>query len=114
MNRRRLLALLIKNQEFNCTDCTACCKFRVSLSKEDIARIKTKKEYVEEEKGKKYIKRVNGYCIFMNIKEGKSSCSIYEMRPKICREFPKIKCCGFDTYDPRCEAFKIPKFLKKL
>ena len=33
------------------------------------------------------LKRVNGYCMFVEIKQGIASCSIYDARPKVCREY---------------------------
>ncbi|MFH1307572.1 MAG: YkgJ family cysteine cluster protein [archaeon] len=107
-----IISFLFK-KNFKCTNCTQCCKLRVKLSKKDIERIKTELDYIETDKGKKWIKRVNNYCIFMNIKQGKSRCSIYKNRPDICRVFPVRRIFGFKSYDHRCKAFKFPKILSK-
>ena len=101
-----ILSRLFK-REFKCTNCTGCCKLRVFLSEKDIKRIKTKCDYIRKIGKMKLIKRVNGYCIFLNIKEGKSKCSIYKMRPDICRKFPERKIFGCKSYDPRCPAFNV-------
>ena len=72
--------------------CGLCCSLVVKLSEEDIKRIQGlgyKKDLFVEEiaKGKKALKRINGYCRFVVIKDGIATCTIYDHRPKVCREF---------------------------
>jgi Fe-S-cluster containining protein len=112
--RNDIKSLMLRNKKFKCIDCPICCKLRVRLYKKDIEIIKTDLDYIDEEKGKKWIKRINGHCIFQEIKEGKSRCSIYKMRPEICRSYPRRTFMGMKCYDYRCKAFKLPKFMRYL
>ena len=91
-------------EKFRCLRCGKCCKLRVDLSDEDIKRIKMagKRDFIE---GKNHLKRINGFCKFLELKEGKSSCSIYKIRPAICREYPRIKRKILpDSRDLRCKT----------
>ncbi len=78
-----------------CKRCGECCT-SPRLSRKDIERIK-KAGYKEEDFvyrdnfGNAYMKEKNGYCIFLRRnKEGKwkTSCLIYGIRPRVCREYP--------------------------
>ncbi|RLE45420.1 hypothetical protein DRJ22_04420 [Candidatus Woesearchaeota archaeon] len=110
----QIKAIFIRNQKFVCSRCGECCRLLVSLDKQDIETIKDKghKNFFYVKNKKKYLKRVKGHCMFLKFNNGKASCSIYDYRPKICRNFPKVKVFGVDAYDPRCNAFKLPKFLR--
>lgn len=99
-------SLINRYKKFKCVNCTKCCKLKVDLTNEDIKRINTKINYIDNSSGKKIIKRINGYCIFLNIKEGKSKCAIYNMRPEICRNFPKTKIFGIKCNDSTCNGLK--------
>lgn len=112
--KSEIKSLMLRKQQFKCTNCTSCCKLQVKLEKEDIKRIKTNIDYILNEKGKRYIKRINGYCIFQTIRQGRSSCSIYPMRPAICRRFPHKTIWGVKCFDSRCSALKLPKFMRFL
>ena len=94
------------NKKKKCSNCGVCCRFHVRLSEKDIRRIKTDVDYVENVGGKKWIKRKNGYCIFLEIKEGKSSCTIYSKRPNVCRKYPFGEFFGLRTKDFRCTKLK--------
>lgn len=76
--------------------CGLCCTLLVRLGKEDIFRIRKlgykEQSFVDKDsKGAPILKRINGYCRFMEIKEGIASCTIYDSRPKICREYVCIE-----------------------
>ncbi len=112
--RLQFRSLVLRNQEFKCIHCTECCKLRVKLSDKDIKRIETDIDYIDKDKGNRWIKKVNGYCIFLNITQGKSSCSIYDMRPEVCRSYPRIRPFGIKSFDPRCKALKLPRIFRFL
>jgi Fe-S-cluster containining protein len=80
-----------------CGNCRTCCEeLFIKVSKEDIESWKEKNRYdivlcvenwsylgaflIRNEK--------NGWCIFLDSKNG---CEIYDLRPKVCRDFPKSK-----------------------
>ncbi len=71
--------------------CGLCCSLVVRLNKDDIERIKklgfSKKYFVEDHRDDKILKKVNGYCQFVLIKEGIATCTIYDKRPKVCRDY---------------------------
>ena len=72
--------------------CGLCCSLVVRLNKRDIDKIKALgyKEgfFVEKNSlGEDVLKRINGYCVFVEIKQGIASCVIYETRPRKCREY---------------------------
>ena len=66
------------------------------VNKEDIKNIKklgyNEEDFLEGEliyKNKFVLKRDKGGCVFLKkSKDGKYSCSIYENRPKTCRQYP--------------------------
>jgi len=72
--------------------CGLCCTLLVRLNPEDIARIKklgSKEDSFVEHTSRKepILKRINGYCSFLKLEKGLASCTIYDSRPKICREY---------------------------
>ena len=77
--RRRVASML----DCNGTNCSLCCNYkRVSLSESDVARLPEKAIVNTDERGL-YLDCSNG-CQFL--KEGK--CSIYDVRPDTCYDFP--------------------------
>ncbi len=72
--------------------CGLCCSLLVRLNSKDIERIKELgyDDFTEIRKDEKILKRVNGYCIFLKIEEGIATCTIYDHRPKVCREYECI------------------------
>lgn len=103
-----ILTLLWRNKKFNCLQCGRCCTFHVKLTNDDIENIK-KSGFaleIEEKRGDKYIKRKNGYCPYMAVKDGKSKCEIYSHRPDVCRNFPGKKILGMKANDIRCRAVR--------
>ena len=76
--------------------CGLCCTLLVRLDETDISRIKKsgydEAHFVEKDtKGAKILRRTNGYCRFLEIKEGIATCTIYESRPRVCREYVCIE-----------------------
>ncbi|MBW3011152.1 YkgJ family cysteine cluster protein [Candidatus Woesearchaeota archaeon] len=109
-NRHYLRSYINSFKKFECKRCGRCCSFIVGLSDEDIRQIEKgtkykKKDFVEQRKKKNVMKRINGYCIFLNISKGKAQCTIYNNRPKICKNFPFFKKWGLKMSDSRCYAF---------
>ena len=87
--------------------CGLCCTLLVRLNPEDIIRIKKlgskEEDFVEYTSRKEPIlKRVNGYCSFLWLEKGIASCTIYDSRPKICREYtcisPKETKCSLQRH----------------
>ncbi len=95
-----LRPFILKRRKFKCLRCGQCCRLRVLLSKEDIKRLEKagKKSFIED---KVWLKRKNGYCIFLEIKDGKAKCGVYKSRPKICQNWPIRKF----AVDVRCKSF---------
>ena len=42
-------------------------------------------------KGEDILRQTNGYCRFLKIEEGIAACTIYESRPRICRDYVCIE-----------------------
>jgi Fe-S-cluster containining protein len=83
-----------KKSNFKCYHCGYCCTQAVRLGEEDIINITNKgyakKEFIDSTffKGGISIKLVNGFCYFLKIEHGLSSCKIYSIRPLVCRSYP--------------------------
>ena len=103
--KRQIKDFFIRKKKFKCINCGECCRLKVSLSPKDIRRINSKEDYVQHSKNESFIKRINGYCYFLFINKGISSCTIYDKRPEICRNFPVYKAFGVAVNDSRCVAF---------
>lgn len=72
--------------------CGLCCSLIVRLSDEDINRIMTlgfSQDFFTHKKsnGDIVLKDVNGYCRFVEIKDGIAKCTIYETRPHVCKDY---------------------------
>ncbi|HLC96682.1 MAG TPA: YkgJ family cysteine cluster protein [Candidatus Nanoarchaeia archaeon] len=78
---------------FKCTKCGLCCFISPFLKADDIKRIENagypREHFLEELRGKKFMKMDGGKCIFLKkVNEGEYLCSIYEHRPETCRKYP--------------------------
>ena len=76
--------------------CGLCCSLVVRISEDDIKRIERleyKRDFFVEKiaNGDNALKRINDYCRFLVIKDGIAGCTIYEQRPKVCRDFVCIE-----------------------
>ncbi|MFC2154655.1 YkgJ family cysteine cluster protein [Candidatus Altiarchaeota archaeon] len=95
MVKRILLAL--RQDEFECLMCGNCCRFRtIDMSSKDVERIEAagKKDFYEKFEGAFRLKRKNGRCVFVE----DDKCTIHEIKPKVCREFPFFKLYGCIPY----------------
>jgi Fe-S-cluster containining protein len=96
---------VLARRKFKCIRCGKCCGLRVNLPEEDIRRIK-KAGYKDFIKGKNTLKKVNGYCIFMTLDNGITSCKLEKSaKPELCKNFPCIEGCFGKKYDVRCKSF---------
>ena len=101
----------LKKNSFVCAQCGNCCRLRfIELNKEDIERIKSAghKDFYDKIKNEFMLKRNKGRCVFLN---NNDSCSIYEIRPQVCRDFPFFKTfgltyCQTGSYCPGIEKLK--------
>jgi Fe-S-cluster containining protein len=88
---------MLKNA-FVCERCGECCTvYTVVLSPEDIKNIEAlgfaKSHFAvynpDRKEGVEFtLKRIGGKCIFLEYKDAKASCKIYEKRPAICKVYP--------------------------
>ena len=87
--------------------CGLCCTLLVRLNQEDIMRIKQlgsrEEDFVAHTaRSEPILKRINGYCSFLRLEKGIASCTIYDSRPKICREYicigPKESECSLQRH----------------
>lgn len=107
--RDDLLEVYLARKDFKCKRCGKCCQLKVALTDEEAKALKKKGYANHVEKG--YIKRINGWCPFLGIENGRASCKIYSDRPEICRNWPSRKHFRIRAYDNRCSQFKRPWFL---
>ena len=80
-----------KKDLFECSLCGNCCRFKfIDATEEDIGRLREAgyEDFVDD--SGKFMKRVNGRCVFLE----DDKCSVHEVRPKVCREFPFQKMYG--------------------
>lgn len=82
-----------------CQKCGKCCQARpfVELSPNEIAAIEKLTNlpresftYPKDKAGTLFFLQFkeNGHCIFLNENNGVYSCGIYEVRSKLCRDYP--------------------------
>lgn len=103
--------LALRKDAFVCSTCGNCCRLRfIELTLKNVERIQAKghKNFYDEIKNEFVMKRNNGKCIFLN---QDNSCSIYEIRPEVCRDFPFFKkfglvYCRSASYCPGVDELK--------
>jgi uncharacterized protein len=88
--------------EIDCTKCANCCKvFSPTVSQTDIKRIASALQISETDFIETYLKKGDENEYEMNalpcpfLKDDK--CSIYEIRPSVCQEYPHTNKKGFTT-----------------
>jgi Fe-S-cluster containining protein len=90
-----------------CQRCGFCCHLDVRLTNHDIKKIKSlgfhEHEFIRTTKSKRYVKKFEGRCMFLEHPEKNPSCMIYSQRPDVCRSFPK-------KGDIRCQAKRTSSF----
>lgn len=98
---------LIDGIPFECIKCGKCCRWNgyVFLTKEDIDRISKDSGEPREDWIEKNTKIVKGSPVLINKKDTEEciylkddKCSIFDIKPKQCDEYPKV-------YDKRCPGF---------
>ena len=77
---------------------------RVRLNKQDIKRIENAGYGDFLDKEGKNLKRINGYCKFLILDNGITSCRIQDLKPEICNGFPRGKGLFGKKVDIRCKA----------
>ena len=95
---------VLNRRRFKCLRCGNCCKLLVKPSKEEIEKIK-KAGYKDFLDKKGYLKKVNGSCLFLKINKGLNYCSIQNIKPKICNDFPIKKGIFGKKADMRCKVY---------
>ena len=74
--------------EFVCLRCGKCCTLKVEPTSEEIRKMEERGFRREEFMEGRFIKRVNGACIFLKKENGFYKCGIYDFRPEVCRAWP--------------------------
>jgi len=93
-----------QKEKFKCIRCGKCCMLRIKISDKDIGSIEKKSytDFIDNDiEGKKFIKRINGFCYFLTLDRGIASCKIYSVRPDGCRKYP-----FFENGVMECSAVK--------
>ncbi|MEL6111726.1 MAG: YkgJ family cysteine cluster protein [Pseudomonadota bacterium] len=98
-------------KKYDCLECVAyCCSYtHIPTNKTDIKRLAKHFEVTEEQAKRRYTKKGDEdtprvlrhsedehfvtSCMFLD--KDTRNCTIYEARPKICREFPTQNRCGY-------------------
>jgi Fe-S-cluster containining protein len=115
-------------QEVNCTECAHCCKTMTpTFRKADVVRIAAhlgvtpdafKKKWLYQDEHGDWVNKKQP-CQFLK----RNKCSIYEVRPKDCAEFPHHHKKPFDAYNDtftnnldKCPAtfLLVDKLMKKI
>jgi Fe-S-cluster containining protein len=83
----------------NCNFCGLCCTLIVKLSRKEVEAIESlgynRKKFAEtDDVGNLIIKRPEGWCYFLEQKNGVGCCKIYNSRPMPCSNFPGKKLCN--------------------
>lgn len=98
----------VDGRPFECKKCGECCRWGgfVFLNPDDIKRLAEHHEIGREEYTKRYTKPHGGDIVLKDKDDSSEciylkddSCSVYNIRPKQCKEFPF-------KYDSRCPGFE--------
>ena len=102
----------LRKKRFNCLRCGACCRLKVRLYPEDIAKLKAagKKNFLEP-KGNWLKRTPDGYCMFYkrDNSKGIGICTVNHIKPSVCKNFPFYKTFGLPHADLRCNFFNRRK-----
>ena len=100
----------------NCTGCGACCSNFLPMTNDEI---KTIKRYIAKNKIKEHRHilplaepTIDMTCPFLDDSKSCEKCEIYEVRPKVCREFicnPKKRKPLSKDYTSRCRVLDVRK-----
>jgi uncharacterized protein len=101
---------VLYKKNFICARCGECCKkYTVKLSENDIRKIEKlgyKKQFFAEKDsfdiqyGKYALKKKNEKCIFLVEKNKEAFCKIYDIRPRICSQYPFFSEKEMETCHP--------------
>jgi len=82
------------DDKWKCIRCGYSCTLRVKINAFEWLRIflQGKRNFSEIGFNKKLqLKHTNGHCILLKKKDGKPYCSVYNNRPKMCRNYPGLE-----------------------
>ena len=97
---------VLARRKFTCLRCGRCCRLTVNLTEEEIKKIK-KAGYKDFFTKKNELRKVNGYCVFLTLDKGITSCKLENSaKPAISKNFPLLHGLYGKKYDTRCNAFK--------
>ena len=112
MNRQGMLETATQRSYYNCSDCPAyCCSVyeRVQVTKRDIQRLANHFQLDYETAAQRFTTTWQGEQILRRKADPifgkackfldpiKRQCTIYDVRPKVCREFPsRARCAYYD------------------
>jgi Fe-S-cluster containining protein len=48
------------------------------------------------------LRKIGERCLFLQEKDGRTACAVYENRPHSCRRFPALRYFGIRGFDSRC------------
>ena len=75
-------------KRFQCLQCGKCCTLTVEPTEQDIRKIEMlgykRERFLKDGK----IVKIRGICCFAEQKDGRYFCSIHEMKPRVCRDYP--------------------------
>jgi len=94
---------ILGRKEFKCLRCGNCCRLRINLTKQDIERIE-KAGYKDFLGKNNKLKKINGHCKFLMLKDGITTCSIDNIKPEVCKRFPIGKGIFGKKVDMRCKT----------
>lgn len=77
-----------RKAQFSCVSCGLCCRLRVTPSEQEIRRIERKAGPRNRFLDGPHLKRPGGFCIFLRQRGQETACSIYAIRPAVCRKWP--------------------------
>jgi len=99
---------MLARRKFKCQRCGRCCKLKVPLKEKDIKRLESsgKKDFVVRSfTGRKFMKRINGYCKFLEFEKGLARCTVNDVKPEICASWPIHKGFPGTLADCRCKSY---------
>jgi uncharacterized protein len=98
-----------------CQKCGKCCKGHpfIELTEKEVNLLEEQTGLTQDqftciknkETGEYFFKfKKNGECVFLTKKNGNHSCSVYNARPKICRDYPSTSEQKETCYN-KCKEF---------